>query len=464
MTQKLPISHKKIVAVVTILFIAIILLLLGGARTVFVLAVRTNEANLGERLVTKGQSLAVIIESNYLDLLPLVCPQNDDLTAWEYYRDSPMMERLEAALEQFKERAALEGVQLICESGWVLASTTDDLPAGEPNDLLNIDAAEIERALSEGQPQSTIPYRLRNEPLKRTYVPILDASGRARALVRLEASRTYFKDLAKFRNDILMRGMIVLALMLVLFLIFQRLLRSILKAEERMAEAERFQAMGTLAAGLAHELRNPLGIIRATTENLKDELPEREVEAQKLLSYIVDETERMNQLIVQFLQLAREERPGSQGAEQCDAVRTVNEVLNLMRKGFEKEHIRFSVIPNGPIPQVAIPEKALRQVILNVLINARDALKRQPEGDIALEFSQRRQQVILDVRDNGPGIPADMIKQIMNPFFTTKTSGTGLGLTISRSLMERSGGDLKIANGERGGCVVSIVMPKVNEG
>ena len=80
-------------------------------------------------------------------------------------------------------------MQIICPSGWVLASTSDNMPAGAPNDLLILDNAEIGRAFADSQPQSTIPYRLRNEPLKRSYIPIVDAGGGVVALVRLEATR-----------------------------------------------------------------------------------------------------------------------------------------------------------------------------------------------------------------------------------------------------------------------------------
>ena len=197
-----------------------------------------------------------------------------------------------------------------------------------------------------------------------------------------------------------------------------------------------------------------MGIIRALAEGLSgdfdDDDPNRE-----MVDDIVGEVERLNRLVNQYLAFAR---PDAGPGEQAQPTELMRDLAHLLeRDGSEAAPVE--VVTPSDLPPVRMSEPALRQVLLNILLNARDASP--PDRPIAMQASLVRggNMVEIVVTDRGPGIPARDLKRVFEPFFTTRTQGSGLGLAICRSLISDCKGRIEIDSREGQGTTVRIAVP-----
>lgn len=232
---------------------------------------------------------------------------------------------------------------------------------------------------------------------------------------------------------------------------------------ERMKERDRLAALGQMAAGLAHEIRNPLGSIKGAAQYLsplEGQAPEGGM--REFLGIIVEEVDRLNKIVSQFLDYARPYRGDQSPLDVNDVVR---KTINL----FEKEHTesRVEIATNllEGLPQVRADAQQLRQVFLNLAINAIDAM---PQGgrlqiSTSLRRSTRRgaNAAFLEVRfrDDGVGIPPAELRNLFIPFFTTKEKGTGLGLPISQRIIENHGGTIEVRSQSGSGSTFTVLLP-----
>lgn len=242
-----------------------------------------------------------------------------------------------------------------------------------------------------------------------------------------------------------------------------QMIDSLRQAEAQIIQSSKLASLGTLASGVAHELNQPLAIIRAIAQqNLetlqKDTLsPEVLSLLQEDLQIVERQTARMSQIIMHLRTFARKPR------ETHDAV-DLNEVaqsaLILLREQLRQRGIRLVEQYTEPLPPVMGEANALEQIVINLLTNARDALEGVAEPEIRLWTEVVQQQgtawVVLGVADNGPGVPEAIRAQIFDPFFTTKdpNKGTGLGLSISLEIAQKHKGTLQLEPTERGACFV----------
>lgn len=224
------------------------------------------------------------------------------------------------------------------------------------------------------------------------------------------------------------------------------------RSRESAARADQLAAVGQLAAGIAHELRNPLTAIKLLVDSALDEstgLDERE------LGVIAEEIQRMQQMLQTFLDFARPPKPAMRQVGVDDLCRQAVEVARprARRLGIEIE------LHDDPQVRISADPQQLRQVLLNLLINAIDA---QPAGGrIRLRYSTvaAEDAVAIEVVDDGSGIDEDVIQRIFEPFVSTKDTGVGLGLAVSRRIVQSHGGTLTAANLPDGGAVFRIVLP-----
>lgn len=236
-------------------------------------------------------------------------------------------------------------------------------------------------------------------------------------------------------------------------------------AFERSArQAEKLAALGTLAAGLAHELNNPIGIISSRIELMLLDAESRPLpeEVREDLEVLHRNAQRVARIAQGLLSFARQS-PGDQAP--VDVNHIVEETLFLVDRQISQHGITLKRNLTPGLPLVRGDGNALQQVVLNLLTNARDALAEG--GEIVIETSAVRGRpgaVRLRVRDSGPGIPPETIPRIFDPFFTTKTNGTGLGLSISHGIVRDHGGTLDVESQPGKGTTFVITFPGVAAG
>ncbi|HEY5949000.1 MAG TPA: histidine kinase dimerization/phospho-acceptor domain-containing protein, partial [Kofleriaceae bacterium] len=209
------------------------------------------------------------------------------------------------------------------------------------------------------------------------------------------------------------------------------------QAYERVKERDRLAALGEMAAGLAHEIRNPLGAIKGAAQLLmtSDGPQSHHNENAEFLQIIVEEANRLNNVVTRFLDYARAERPGREGADKVDLNNVVRKTVQLLQKEPLK-NVELRVRTDEQLPLVAGDPESLLQVFLNL---GQNALQAMPDGGTLEILTTRRRRSRLGYgqfcevrfRDTGIGIPRDRLKKLFIPFYTTKQKGTGLGLAIS---------------------------------
>jgi len=226
----------------------------------------------------------------------------------------------------------------------------------------------------------------------------------------------------------------------------------IVEIEDQLRQADRLTALGELSAGMAHEIRNPLGSIRGTAEILRDALPEdnRYTEFSQIL---IKEVDRLNRVVEDFLNFAR---PATDEQQDFKPNEILREVLQLCRQQMTKDHVQI-YWQESPLPAAVGNAAQFKQVFLNLILNALQAMTADGELWIATQVNDQ-QQIVLTFRDSGPGIPADDLDQIFNPFFTTKAQGTGLGLAITYRIIQNHCGKISVRNFPTGGAEFTLIL------
>ncbi len=375
-------------------------------------------------------------------------------------------------LDRLASQARLDRIIVISRSGRVLYDTANPQGLLERYYYWDIDMAEIEQALF-GIPRASPAYSTPEMPIKRYYIPVTGAAravpplpaGDAgvlaperpvRAMVCLVAGRSYLAQLDQLTLALTNAGMILMLLIGLIGALIFRLLQRQRLIERQAAEAERLAGLGSLAAGFAHELRNPLGIMRAFTEDLEHTL-ERDgsgAEAREACRDIVEEVERMDDLVGQFLEFSRGGAPADGAPAAALLLEVCHAVLTMLRPAAEKQRVTLGLeVPAREFEdpdrwQAQIEPGRLRQVLMNLLLNA---IQASPlDGSVTLRIEADSRRIELRVHDQGAGIEPQHARRLFEPFFTTRPQGAGLGLAISRRIADAAGGTLDLESTGRG--------------
>ena len=232
-------------------------------------------------------------------------------------------------------------------------------------------------------------------------------------------------------------------------------LRDELSEKNRMLERRnRLAALGEMAAGMAHEIRNPLGGIQLYASLLFKDVADRP-ESLELVQKISGGVKRLEGLVTQVLQFSREIRPN---VEDVDLGSVVDETLELAGRAISAKAVEVEVRGPRPMP-VKVDALLLGQSLLNLVLNAVEAM--EEGGRLEIEYGLPRdgvdeRQFYLVVEDDGPGIPVQILDRIFNPFFTTRETGTGLGLAIVHRVIEAHNGSISAGNRDGGGARFEI--------
>jgi len=237
---------------------------------------------------------------------------------------------------------------------------------------------------------------------------------------------------------------------------FEQMVSAVAQAQRRAVANERLAAIGKMAAHVTHEIRNPLSSIGLNLDLLEEELqhPTISREARQLLSSITREVSRLESLSEEYLRVARLPQPRM---EANDIASTVEDVLRFESAELQRTRIHSSLRIDHPVAPTVFDEGQIRQALLNLLRNAREAM---PDGG-TLEVSVRDEGmgVVVQIDDTGPGIASEVQARIFDPFFSTKGEGTGLGLAITKQIVEAHGGTISCDSRSEGGASFRLLLP-----
>jgi two-component system NtrC family sensor kinase len=239
---------------------------------------------------------------------------------------------------------------------------------------------------------------------------------------------------------------------------FEKMVAGVSRAQELAVSNERLAAIGKMAAHVTHEIRNPLSAMGLNVEMLEEELAHDSgagrSEVKSLLTAIQREVQRLEHLSEEYLRVARLPEPRME-AEDVSSV--VQEVIDFARREIESVGCTLELQAQSPLPPTLFDEAQLRQALLNLLRNAREAMPQG--GTIGVRVVAEGMSVIIEVDDRGGGIPAEIRARVFDPFFSTKGEGTGLGLAITRHIVEAHGGSIACEPREGGGTRFRIALP-----
>lgn len=223
--------------------------------------------------------------------------------------------------------------------------------------------------------------------------------------------------------------------------------KSLLEAEAAVRRSERLAALGQLSAGLAHELRNPLGSIKGSADLLAKSSHDADPMAKELAQIISLEVDRTNSLVTRFLDFARPLEPRREAVD-------VREVIDRAVRRTDVEVVRQYA---GSLPRLSIDPELMEQVFLNLVTNAAQASK--PGEPVTVRTREVNGQAEVSVVDHGCGIPEDKIETIFNPFVTTKKNGVGLGLAIVAKIVDGHGGKMTVESEPGKGSTFRVLLP-----
>lgn len=231
--------------------------------------------------------------------------------------------------------------------------------------------------------------------------------------------------------------------------------------QSQMLRTEKLASVGRFTAGLAHEINNPLGVIRCYTDLLRQAISD----PQQLddLHVIERHTHQAQRVLRDLLNFARPKAVGSGIADASQVVQSLSEVFSVQAA---QKGVRMAVQRRQPGLLVRLGIGELEQVLSNLIINALDAVSEGTGEIIITVATSENSMVAIEVADNGPGIPGADVPQLFDPFFTTKDigAGTGLGLTISYGIVNDVGGSIEIGRSkELGGTCFTIILPRVQQ-
>jgi signal transduction histidine kinase len=235
-----------------------------------------------------------------------------------------------------------------------------------------------------------------------------------------------------------------------------RLLRDLGRAQMRLLSAEKLASIGRLSATLAHEIRNPLGIIASSAGMVAEDLDPASPQGQAL-ELIRQEIQRLNKIISDLLNFARPRPPHPTYHDLNDLVRVW---IAPHQDALGEKHVQLLADLEPALPEVFIDSDQLYQAFLNLLLNASEALDEHGGGTIVVTTrTESREVVAIELRDNADGIPPDILAQVFEPFFTTKTTGSGLGLAVVKQTVESMGGMVEMISTRGEGTRVRLRIP-----
>jgi len=244
-----------------------------------------------------------------------------------------------------------------------------------------------------------------------------------------------------------------------LALMINRMIRELDRHQRILMESHKLRAIGTLVAGVAHELNNPMNNLLLTTSLLKEQYDSLEdEEKQEMLQDLIDQAQRSKRIVRNLLDFARESETKM---ESLDIRKILDDTVRLVGNQAKMKKVRLVLDLPADLPIVHGDRHLLGQVFMNLIINALEVLPEWGKVRITSDTERKEGFLAIDVSDNGPGIPQHVMDRIFDPFFTTKPKGkgTGLGLSVSSGIVRKLGGELLVASKVGSGSTFTVLLP-----
>jgi signal transduction histidine kinase len=225
-------------------------------------------------------------------------------------------------------------------------------------------------------------------------------------------------------------------------------------SREQLLQSEKLVALGTLAAAIAHEVRNPLAVIRSAAQTIAEAESSSTGDARLSCQFMIQETDRLGNVVNSLLAFAR---PVRAAAQPVAVAELFDRALLLARGELQSRQVRLERWESSESVLTLADPNLMAQVLAALLTNAAQAAP--IGGKIRIECHQQDLMVKLAVEDSGPGVPPEVRNRIFEPFFTTRASGIGLGLAIARQIAEAHGGSIKLGESATGGARFSVRLP-----
>jgi len=234
----------------------------------------------------------------------------------------------------------------------------------------------------------------------------------------------------------------------------------LVEAEKQLGESQKLSLLGHVSASLAHEIKNPLAAIKGAAEILADEVP-KEHPKHEFIEIMRSEISRLNHSVDEVLKYCRGQQQHDKGRKE-PIEKIINRVVLLLEAGLKEKSIRISNrvphLEGSNESRFLTDEDAMTQVLMNIMINAIDAVKKN--GRIIIEIDKHDNGCLICISDDGPGIDETLVEKVFQSFVTFKEEGTGLGLPISKRIVESLGGKISIEKSSLGGAAFSVFLPE----
>jgi signal transduction histidine kinase len=225
-------------------------------------------------------------------------------------------------------------------------------------------------------------------------------------------------------------------------------------ARARLAQSEKLAALGQLSASIAHEVRNPLAVIRSAAQSLAENVAAADVDGQRACRFITAEIDRLTSVVGSLLAFAR---PLRLDPRPVKVEELFDGALLLAGPDLTRQQVRVARSAAAATLRVRADVDLVRQVLVGLLVNAIEAVGR--DGEVSLDARPLGDAIEIEVADSGPGVPRELQARIFEPFFTTRARGTGLGLPIARQIVEAHGGRLDVGERRGGGARFTVRLP-----
>jgi signal transduction histidine kinase len=437
----------------TLLFLGALLVLVNGT---VIYAIQTAhhllDDELGKRFEATAHTAALLIQSDQLDAL---FPGSADSLRADFDAVMDGAEAADAVREQWRrlaDGAGASNILLLDPEHRVVLGVREAM--SKQVGRVTLDEAAFTRAMI-GEGAHSRLFEEGATYLKAGYAPVTQYDGRIVGAVVVEGGASAFRPLVQVRASLYGAAALASILVVLVGLGYVRTQARLARMEERMNHADLLATVGQVAAGVAHEIRNPLAVLRGASSRLqKMEHLSRE-EREEMLGMLDEEVQRMGDVVQTFLDLSRRQ---DTEATIIPLKPLIERSMEILKVELTRCNVRSTVRWEAPNDLcIRGRHQALHHLFLNLALNARDAM---PEGgDLTILVQARKSEVRIYFQDSGPGIPRTIRSKVFEPFFTTRAQGTGLGLAFVERIVLEHGGSISVGSSPSGGAQFLIELP-----